>query len=164
VIGLYREWSAPKARGNRLIPLFYCTAYGNTRRIAEAVREGIQAVLPEADVECYNVGEHDMAKLAALLNESDAFLLGPLTINREAVPPIWQLVSSIDAVNIPKRPVALFGSFGWSGEGFAHISGQLTALKANLFGEQFKVSFVPSDSDLEAARQFGGRFAQSLAQ
>lgn len=159
---LYGEWSSVKEKDKKHIPLFYCTAYGNTAKIAEHIQKGILQVLPEAQCQCYNIIEHDMAELAAIMNESDAFLLGTLTINKEAVPPVWDLVSKIEAINIPKRPVALFGSFGWSGEGFTHICGQLKAVKANVFEEQFKVNFVPSEQELNLAVDFGVKFANTL--
>jgi flavorubredoxin len=159
----YAEWSAPApARANKLIPIFYCTAYGNTRKIAEAVRDGILKVYPTAEATLYNVIEHDLAALGALLNASDAFLLGTLTINREIVPPISNLISTIDAVNIVKRPVALFGSFGWSGEGFPHVAERLASLKCAVFDEQFKINFVPTEDDLSKATDFGEKFAKII--
>ncbi|MDR1564302.1 MAG: FprA family A-type flavoprotein [Oscillospiraceae bacterium] len=158
----YKTWSASKANERKLIPLFYCTAYGNTAKLAEAIRKGILRTLPNAEVNAYNLIEHTQDELAALLNSSDAFLIGALTINRDAVPPIWQLLSHVDAINIAKRPAALFGSYGWSGEGFANTAERLKGLKCKLFDEQFKVNFVPSEADLAAAEQFGAEFAKSL--
>ncbi|MDR1615772.1 MAG: FprA family A-type flavoprotein [Syntrophomonadaceae bacterium] len=162
VMDYYREQSSPPQRSHKLIPLFYCTAYGNTKLIAEAVRRGILNVYPDADAEAYNIIEHDMAGLASIMNGSDAFLIGALTINREAAPPVWQLLSYIDAVNIPKRPVALFGSFGWSGEAFPHIAERLASVKCAVFERQFKLNFVPTGEDLEAAEAFGEQFARTL--
>ncbi|MDR2655487.1 MAG: FprA family A-type flavoprotein [Oscillospiraceae bacterium] len=161
VIDYYKRQSAPK-QSPMLIPLFYCTAYGNTKKIAEAVAEGIRNVFPKASVAAYNIIEHGMEELGRLLNASDAFLIGALTINRDAVPPIWQLLSHIDAVNIAKRPAALFGSFGWSGEAFPHVAGRLASLKCKVFDKQFKLNFVPSEKDLENAAAFGEEFARSL--
>jgi flavorubredoxin len=161
-IALYREWSTPQTRAHKLSPIFYCTAYGNTERIAGAVAEGMRRVIPDAEIGLYNIIEHDMATLSGLLNESDAFLVGALTINREAVPPIWQLLGNIEAVNIVKRPVALFGSFGWSGEAFPHVAQRLESMKLNVFERQFKINFVPSDNDLADAASFGADFASTL--
>ncbi|MDR3313392.1 MAG: FprA family A-type flavoprotein [Oscillospiraceae bacterium] len=165
-IQLYQTWSeavdlqAPQAKK---IPLFYCTAYGNTRRIGEAVRDGIRAVLPAADVELFDLTFcPDMPAMQRRLNESDAFLLAALTINRDAVPPLWELLAGADAVNIAKRPCALFGSYGWSGEGFANLAQRLGMLKCKLFEPRCKVNFVPSEDELAAAKAFGEAFAQSL--
>ncbi|HML48440.1 MAG TPA: FprA family A-type flavoprotein, partial [Clostridia bacterium] len=124
----YRKWAAPAPKERPLVPLFYCTAYGNTEKLAMSVREGILEVLPEADAPVYNmndIGNADLEKLSAALNASDAFLIGSPTINRDAVPPVWRLLSHVDAINIAKRPVALFGSFGWSGEALPHVSDRL---------------------------------------
>lgn len=161
-MALYREWSAPMIRDHKLIPIFYCTAYGNTALLGEAVAKGIHKVLPDAEVVLYNIIEHSMDLLAEQLNSCDAALIGALTINREAVPPIWQLLGNIEAVNFAKRPVALFGSFGWSGEAFPHVAERLTSMKANVFKKQFKINFVPSENDLESAEAFGMEFAQTL--
>ena len=162
-VAAYRAWSAPaELKAAPQIPIFFCSAYGNTARIGQAVREGILEARRLADCALYDLTGCDMPAMGALLNQSDAFALGCLTINRDAVPPLWQLLSHADAVNSPKRPCALFGSYGWSGEAFANIAERLNMLKCNVFEEQFKVNFVPSDEELASARAFGRRFAETL--
>lgn len=162
VISLYDAWCHEEKPAKTRIPVFFCSAYGNTELLAKRIQAGIQSVLPEADVSLYNVIEHDMASLQALLNESDAFLLGSPTINRDALPPIWQLLCGAEALNIQKRPAALFGSYGWSGEAVPSLQNRLKDLKINVFEETCRVVFVPSDEELEAAQAFGERFAQTL--
>lgn len=159
---LYREWATSKPKAYKMIPIFYATAYGNTQKLAQAIAQGIESVLPDAQVDSYNIIEHDMGTLAALLNESDAFLIGALTINREVVPPVSVLLSHIDAVNIPKRPVAVFSSYGWSGEGIPHVEERLRSLKLNVFDKNYKVCFVPTEQELKDAVAFGAEFANSL--
>ncbi|MDR1358726.1 MAG: FprA family A-type flavoprotein [Coriobacteriales bacterium] len=159
----YRAWSAvPAADTPRKISLFYCSAYGNTQKLAAAIATGIRKALPEARVCAHDLVDADMAHLGAELNSSDAFLLGSPTLNRDAVPPIWNLVAEIDAVNIAKRPVAFFGSYGWSGEALPALSERLATLKAAVYEPQFRVRFVPSENELDAAEEFGAEFARSL--
>lgn len=162
VIEQYEKWSTPKTNSNKRIPIFYCSAYGNTELIANSIAEGIREFIPSADVNCYNVIENDMSELSSLLNNSDAFLIGSPTLNRDAVAPVWNLLAHIDAINIQKRPVALFGSYGWSGEAVSNLTQRLSSLKVNLFEENFRVIFVPNQKDLENAKEFGKKFAQSL--
>lgn len=44
-----------------------------------------------------------MDKLHALINECDAFAVGSPTLNRDAVPPVWNLLAGIDAINAGKE-------------------------------------------------------------
>ena len=158
----YRVWSLPQLNSQFTVPVFYCSAYGCTERIGRAIREGILEARPRALCELHDLVDCDMAAMGALLNAGDAFLLGSPTINRDAVPPLWVLLAHADAVNIAKRPCALFGSYGWSGEACAHLAQRLEQLKCRVFEEPLKISFVPSRDDLAGARAFGRRFAESL--
>jgi flavorubredoxin len=158
----YRAWATDEPREGKRIPLFYCSAYGNTERLAAHVARGLLRSQPTAEVRCYDLVEHDLAQLTAALNESDAFLIGSPTINRDALPVVWKLLADIDAVTIPKRPVALFGSYGWSGEALPHLAERLASLKARVFEKQLKVSFTPTPADLAAAEELGEEFGASL--
>ncbi len=161
-ISKYKEWSAPVEKKSLDIPIFYCSAYGNTALLAEAIAEGIGEVLPNAKIELLDVIEHDMDELGKKLNQSSAFLIGSPTINRDALPPIWNLLAHIDAINIQKRPAAIFGSYGWSGEAAGNLAHRLQDLKVNLFEKQFRVVFVPTEEDLKAAKEFGKEFGQAV--
>ena len=161
-MGKYAEWSAPKAAGPKDVPVFYCSAYGNTRQLAKKIAAGIRRALPDAKVDTFDIIKHPMPELAARLNGCDAFAIGSPTLNRDAVQPVWNLLSHVDAINSAKRPVVLFGSYGWSGEGAANLKARLVGLKMSLFEEPFRVVFVPSAEDLEEAEELGFRFGESL--
>ncbi len=164
VLERYGEWSAPVPCAHKNIPVFYATAYGNTRRLAEAIREGILEALPEAQVPLYQVDvQTEMADLRAALNASDAFAVGSPTINADAVPSVWELLSHADAVNSRKKPALVFGSYGWSGEAVPNLTARLQGLKMAVFGEGLRAVFVPSQADLEKARTLGREFGASLA-
>lgn len=163
VIEKYREWSTLLIREKKVIPVFFCSAYHNTTKIAFAIANGVSEIIPTAEVCCYDLNDHSIEKMGALINSCDACLIGSPTINKDAVPPVWNLLSHVDAINFAKRSVALFGSYGWSGEAFANLRGRLQGLKANVSEQDFKVVFVPTKDDLENAREFGKAFAASLS-
>jgi flavorubredoxin len=159
----YRQWSAaPPEDAPQHIALFYCSSYGNTGRLAEAIAQGVQAALPAAEVTLTNLVGADLGEARAELNRADALLIGSPTINRAALPLVWELLAGIDAVNFAKRPVALFGSYGWSGEAVAQLSAHLALFRAALFEKQLRVLLVPSEDDLAKAQNFGRAFAESL--
>jgi len=157
----YREWSAPEQSGDKSVCIFYCSAYGYTRMLAEQIAAGIGA---SYKTELYDLTETPMEQCAARINECGAFLVGSPTLNRDAVPPIWSLLSSIDGINSRNKPCAAFGSYGWSGEAVPNIEARLNGLKCKIFGQNLKVQFRPSEAELAAAGKFGQDFAAWLGE
>lgn len=158
----YNEWSTPHRNQHKTIPVFYCSAYGNTGLVAQQIHDGILDVIPDADVTIYNLNDHETGGLGAVLNRSDAFAVGSPTINGDAVAPVWNLLAHVDAINNKKKPVLVFGSYGWSGEAVPNLTARLQGLKMNVFGEGLRVQFVPSPEDLTRARETGREFAKTL--
>ena len=161
VIEKYKQWSNVEKNSVKTIPIFYCSAYGNTLKLAQNIKEGILSQI-NADVQIYNIIDYDIGYLHSKLNSSDAFLIGTPTINRDAVAPIWNLLAGLDAVNNQKKCAAVFGSFGWSGEAVGFVNDRLRNLKLNVFENGFKINFVPSEQELSNAIQFGMEFAKSI--
>ena len=162
VLASYEAWSAEQPAGAELIPVFYTSAYGNTAKLAKKIQEGILEAKPDADCQTYDIIEHDMAQLHALINHCKAFAVGSPTLNRDAVPPVWNLLAGVDAINSGKKPALVFGSYGWTGEAVGNIQARLQGLKMNVFEDGFKVAFVPTEDDLEAAKELGKNFAMSF--
>lgn len=78
---------------------------------------------------------------------------------------MWDVLSSLDAVNTKGRAAAAFGDYGWSGEAAGMLQARLAQLKFSVPEAPFKVQFTPTEEDLEqlrswvrgAARPAGGR-------
>ena len=157
----YREWSTPKIREKRLIPVFYTSAYGYTRMLAQSVAAGILS-RGDADAPLLDLIDHDMGSLHGILNQADAFAVGSPTINRDAVPPTWHLLAGVDAIGSAKVPCAAFGSYGWSGEAVPNINARLSSLRMKVLGEGLRVNFMPTREDLDKAEALGQSLADSL--
>jgi flavorubredoxin len=160
-INLYEKWSQKQEDGLQ-IPIFYCSAYGYTKKLAEKAKLVILEKLPTANVEIYNIIDYDMDYLASKLNSSTAFMIGSPTINKDAVPPIWSLLSRCDAINNQKKTVGVFGSFGWSGEAVASIVSRLSLLRLKVIGDGYKCVFSPSEKDLDAFYEYVNAFCEEL--
>ncbi len=160
VVKKYHDWCEAEAKTK--IPVFYCSAYGNTKQIAEKIAEGISEIAGGDTAFCFDINEHGFDVLSVAINSSKAFVIGSPTINSDAVKPVWDLISCIDAVGNRNRPALVFGSYGWSGEAVPSIVNRLRDLKCKVFGDGMKVNFVPSELDLENAYNLGKEFAQNL--
>lgn len=158
ILKFYEEQSNKKSKLN-YIPIFYASAYLYTEKLAKAIAEGIKEVISSVDVRLFDVNDYSLNELASLINEAQYFGIGSPTINRATVAPIINLLSCIDAITSQTKQAFVFGSYGWSGEAIEQITQYLKSLRIKTFNEGYKVKFLPSNEELNKAKQFGKDFA-----
>lgn len=162
MIGLYKEWSSPRTPfEKKTVVIPYVSAYGYTKALAEKIEEGIRAA---GDIDVY---KHDMvyADFSHVMSEilyADGVLLGTPTIVGEALPPIWQIATELNARIHGGKIASAFGSYGWSGEGVPNIVARLKQVKLKVYGEGFRCRFKPSEAQLAEAFAFGEGFGKAL--
>lgn len=156
VIEKYKLWSAPVQKEKKSAAILYVSAYGYTRMLAQKAY-GVAAELG-FETQRRDIIKHDAAEISWLANESDILMFGSPTINRDAPKPVWDTISSIDAVNCAKKSALVFGSYGWSGEAVNALKSRLEELRFNVFKDGFKVNFKPSKQGMcefeEYVREF----------
>ena len=161
----YRELATPRlfneARAEKTLVVFYLSAYGNTRRMAEALASGAEQI-PGVRVSLYDLegGEADI--FTDLVEEADGLAFGSPTINADAVKPIWDLLSSLTTVSVKGKLGAAFGSYGWSGEAVPLIEDRLRGLKLRVPVGGLRLKLVPNEAELELCRELGENLARHL--
>ena len=101
---------------------------GNTRRMAEALAAGAEAI-GGVRVSLYDLEGGESGIFTDLIEEADGLAFGSQTINAAAVKPIRDVLSSLTTVNVKGKLGAAFGSYGWSGEAVRLIEDRLRGLK-----------------------------------
>lgn len=157
VKGEYRRWAAPQAKGGRTAAVLYCSAYGYTKALAEAMAGALEQ--DGFTVTAIDLTYAPAGTAAEPVNGADVVLLGAPTINRAAPEAIWGAVHGVCAINTKGRAAGAFGSYGWSGEAPEMLLAQLKLLKFHTPEKPFKVNFAPTAADLEAA----AAYARSVA-
>lgn len=147
VIEKYKAWSKPFSKEKKQVAILFVSAYGYTRMLAQKAYD--VAVEMGFDANIRDIIKHDASESVALANESDVLMFGSPTINRDALKPVWDTISSIDAVNCMKKPALVFGSYGWSGEAVGALKTRLEGLKFKVFGDGFRANFKPSEQDMK---------------
>lgn len=155
----YREWSAPKAAG-RTAAIFYVSAYGYTEAAAKRYAEKLNSL--GVETKCYNVIKHEMSELSAAVSNSAGLIFGSPTINRDALKPVWDVLSSIDAITNRGKPYAVFGSYGWSGEACAMLESRCEGLGLKKAHDAYKWVLKPSSADLEQIDRLAEVFADNI--
>jgi len=162
----YRQLAAPllaneAGERDKTLLVFYISAYGNTARMAQAVREGAEAV-DGVRVSLYDLAGGEPGPFVDLIEEADGLVFGSPTINGDAVKPVWDLLSSLTLVKVKGKFGAAFGSYGWSGEAVGLVEDRLRGLKLRVPRPGVKVKLIPTDEELAACAALGRELAEHL--
>ena len=161
----YRELAMPRlfneARSEKTLVIFYISAYGNTRRMAESLAAGAEAI-GGVRVSLYDLEGGESGIFTDLIEEADGLAFGSPTINADAVKPIWDVLSSLTTVNVKGKLGAAFGSYGWSGEAVRLIEDRLRGLKLRVPVEGLRIKLVPDAGELEQCHALGETLARHL--
>lgn len=158
-VQLYEQWSQPLCRPDdpqKKVLVLYESSYGNTRRLAEALAEGAQGA--GAKVSLRKASDLDFMALRDEVESAHGILLGSPTFMGDAVEPIWKALSAFCTIPAKGKKAAVFGSYGWSGEGAKMLQERLRGLKLEVLDETFRVRFTPRPEELDGAKQFAAKF------
>lgn len=140
----------------------YVSAYGNTKKMAEKIAEGIKKA-GDIEVELMDIEHTPLDVLEDKVYKSCAFLIGSPTINQNTLLPIYGLLAVINPIRNKGKLAGAFGSFGWSGEAVKIIQETLRQLKFKIYNEDgLKVNFIPYDDSDEKAVEYGLGFGRQL--
>ena len=167
----YRQLSASGevAQGDvPILAVFYLSAYGNTRVMAEVLAAGAQSL--GVRVSLHDLETEDLAALADVVETAAAVAVGSPTINGDAVSPVWHFLSSLNFIERRGKLGAAFGSYGWSGEAVPLIEDRLRGLKFRLPLSGVRARLVPTPEELvqcgnlgiDLARHLTGRIDQRI--
>lgn len=161
-IGEYREWSTVPKKGDKPYALvFYTTSYGNTGKMAENVALGAREA--GAEVAVFDLQATDIPSILDEVERADAIAVGSLTINGDAVKPMWDLLSSLATLKLRGKAAVAFGSYGWSGEAVRFMEDRLKAIKFKVPAEGVRAQLIPVDEDLDACRELGKKLVEAVS-
>jgi len=159
-IDRYKEWSIDKSEGRNLVSIFYASAYGNTRRLAETV--GGQLTSAGYEVSLLDITECPVDKAKDEIEASKAVIIGTPTFNGDAVKPVWDFVNLFSTVYSIGKKAAVIGSYGWGGEAARLVSDRLSGLKLKVFEENYRARLIPSDEEIAALKDYAARLAEFI--
>jgi flavorubredoxin len=161
IVEQYLKW-ADNYQENQ-ITLIYDTMWDATRKMAEAIAEGIRAKDPGITVKLFNSAKYDKNDIISEVFKSKAILVGSSTINNGYLYSVGGILEMIKGMKFKGKKAAAFGSYGWSGESVKLISQELKESGFELINDGIRTLWVPDDSAKAACAEFGKEIAGALA-
>ncbi len=160
-VNRYEKWAQPEKKAKKSIYIGYVSCYGYTKKLAEKVREGMESAGADLDICMEDIGECGVSSALEKIHGADAFALGSPTLNRDVLPPIWDVMTGLSAYVDKGKKAAVFGTFGWSGEACKYMEQRLANLGINVLG-QARAKLDPDEEELKAAFELGAKLAKAV--
>lgn len=160
IIEKYLEW-ADDYQENQ-ITIIYDTMWQSTRLMAEAIANGIMKEDPTVVVKIQNVAKQDKNDIVSEIFKSKAILTGSATINNRYLSGMGGLLEMVKGLKFKNKKAAVFGSYGWSGEGNKLLAEDLAKAGFEVITEGYRTLWVPDETALAACQEFGREFVRSL--
>ena len=152
----YLEWADDYQEDQ--ITIIYDTMWDGTRKLAEAIAEGIKESDSGTTIKLCNVARSDINDVITEVFKSKAILLGSPTINKGFLASLGALLEMMKGLKFKNKKAAAFGCYGWSGESVKLLSERLGDAGFTVGSEGLKTPWEPGPDELAQAREFGRTF------
>lgn len=144
------------------ITLLYDTMWQSTRKMAEAIAEGIQQADGVVKVKIMNIVKEDKNDVLTEIFRSKAILLGSPTINNGYSYATAGILEMARGLKFKGKKAAAFGSYGWSGEAVKMMNEHLEEAGFELIDNGICELWVPDGNRLEACKEYGRQLVGKL--
>ena len=153
IVNKYMDWA--KSYQENQIAIVYDTMWNGTRRMAEAIAEGIKSKDKDVDIKLFNCAKRDKNDIITEVFKSKMILVGSSTINSGILTATAGILEMIKGMKFTNKKAAAFGSYGWSGEAVKIITEQLKEAKFDVINDGIRELWNPDEEALERCREFG---------
>ena len=153
IVNKYIKWAASYQENQ--VTIIYDTMWNGTRRMAEAIAEGIKSKDAKIVVKLYNCAKRDKNDIITEVFKSKIVLVGSSTINNGILFATAGILEMIKGLKFTNKKAAAFGSYGWSGESVKIITEELKESKFDVVSEGIKELWNPDEEALQRCREFG---------
>lgn len=159
IVNKYSEWV--KDYQENQITIIYDTMWDGTRKLAEAIAEGIKQADATVNIKLYNTGRKDKNDILTEIFQSKAILVGSPTVNNGVLSSIAGIMEEIRGLQFKNKKAAAFGTYGWSEKSVKMISELLNEAGFEVVNDGYKVSWNPDEATLDGAVEFGKSFVKA---
>ena len=161
IVEKYLAWA--DAYQENQVTIVYDTMWQSTRKMAEAIADGIREVTPDTMVVIKNIAHDDKNDVITEVFRSRAVLVGSPTINNGHSFAIAGLLEMISGLKFKNKRAAAFGSYGWGGGSVKQISAKLAEACFELVNDGIAKLWVPDTNALDDCKEYGREFARAIA-
>lgn len=160
IVEKYMQWADNYQEHQ--VTIIYDTMWEATRKMADAIAQGVKEVDPTLNIKLFNVSKIDKNDVISEVFKAKLVIAGSSTINKGILSAMASTIEIMKGLKFKNKKAAGFGSYGWSGESPKHMTQELEACGFEILEEGLGVLWKPDEAALELCREFGRKLAAKL--
>lgn len=160
IVQKYLEWA--DSYQEHQVTIIYDTMWEATRKMADAIAQGVKEVDPTLNIKLFNVSKIDKNDVISEVFKAKLIIAGSSTINKGILSAMASTIEIMKGLKFKNKKAAGFGSYGWSGESPKHMTQELEACGFEILEEGLGVLWKPDEAALEVCREYGRKLAAKL--
>ncbi|NCC14558.1 MAG: MBL fold metallo-hydrolase [Spirochaetia bacterium] len=146
IVEKYAAWS--DAYQEDQITIFYDTMWDATKKLAHELASRIQALSPDTVVKVFNISQTDKNDIMTQVFKSRAIAVGSPTVGKSILSSVGGWLHFLTELQFRNKKAAVFGSYGWSGEGNTVLREGLTKAGFSVVESEVKINWTPTEEHL----------------
>jgi flavorubredoxin len=159
VVNHYDQWTKPELE--KYVTIVYGSMYGFNLRLAHKLKKELKEL--GVEVKSHNISYSDMSKVITDSVRAGVLVIGTPTYDAYPFPKIWGFVNEIEGKRFPKRPIALFGTFGWGGGGVRKLKQQLESKRYEVLDPVIRCRAKPTEEEQQSIKTLAKKIAEIVA-
>ena len=131
------------------ITIAYDTMWEGTMKLAHALAEEIKKQSPTTVVKLFNISKCNKNDIMTQVFKSKAIAVGSPTVSKSILSSVSGWLHFLQELSLKGKKAAVFGCYGWSGEGNKVLREELTKAGFEVIDEEERCSWNPRPDDFE---------------
>lgn len=150
IVEKYAAWS--KEYQEDQFTIVYDTMWEGTEKIAHSIAKEVRNISPDTVVKVFNCSKADKNEIMTEVFKSRAIAVGSPTVGNSILSSVAGWIHFLKSLKFKNKKAAVFGCYGWSGEGNKVLAEELKAAGFDVVDENIKSLWNPEDEDLDKAK------------
>ena len=147
IVEKYAQWA--KEYQEDQLTIVYDTMWEGTTKIAHAIAKQASIVSPDTVVKVFNIAKTDKNEIMTEVFKSRAIAVGSPTASGSILWSVAGWLHFLKSLKFKNKKAAVFGCFGWSGEGNKVLTEMLTSAGFEVVEETIRSQWNPEKEDLD---------------
>lgn len=151
IVEKYYEWSQSYQEDQ--ITVIYDTMWEGTKQLAHKIGSEIAQISPDTRVKIFNISKTDKNDIMTEVFNSKAIAVGAPTVGGSIISSMGGWLDFLKELKFKGKKAAVFGCYGWSGEGTKVLRERLEGAGFSVVEEEAKCHWNPEEEDFNNAAE-----------